>query len=139
MADDDTRPPETPESTSPSVDMTTDLHVSSSPEVHPALIAHQPAPVVPGETRLNPKYAFESFVIGSSNRFPHAAAVAVAEALLGHALDYARVDHLRLADGRLALSELEITEPGLYLDELPGNGAAFAAMVAARLAAESGS
>jgi chromosomal replication initiator protein len=32
------------------------------------------------ETRLNPKYIFESFVIGSSNRFPHAAAVAVAEA-----------------------------------------------------------
>ncbi|MGH3336718.1 MAG: chromosomal replication initiator protein DnaA, partial [Nocardioides sp.] len=26
------------------------------------------------ETRLNPKYTFETFVIGSSNRFPHAAA-----------------------------------------------------------------
>ncbi len=32
------------------------------------------------ETRLNPKYTFDTFVIGSSNRFPHAAAVAVAEA-----------------------------------------------------------
>jgi chromosomal replication initiator protein len=32
------------------------------------------------ETRLNPKYLFENFVIGSSNRFAHAAAVAAAEA-----------------------------------------------------------
>ena len=31
-------------------------------------------------SRLNPKYSFDNFVIGSSNRFSHAAAVAVAEA-----------------------------------------------------------
>jgi chromosomal replication initiator protein len=33
-----------------------------------------------GGTRLNSKYTFETFVIGSSNRFAHAASVAVAEA-----------------------------------------------------------
>jgi chromosomal replication initiator protein len=37
----------------------------------------QPRPV---SARLNSKYTFDTFVIGSSNRFAHAAAVAVAEA-----------------------------------------------------------
>lgn len=37
-------------------------------------------PASPTSSRLNEKYTFDSFVIGASNRFSHAAAVAVAEA-----------------------------------------------------------
>src|SRR3954468_8829675 len=54
------------------------------PEPEPVLEA-PPASVLPRpgsreSSRLNPKYQFDTFVIGSSNRFAHAAAVAVAEA-----------------------------------------------------------
>ncbi|HEY9566353.1 MAG TPA: chromosomal replication initiator protein DnaA [Nocardioides sp.] len=55
------------ESSRSHVDMLTNHHRAAEP---PSAL----------ETRLNPKYTFETFVIGSSNRFPHAAAVAVAEA-----------------------------------------------------------
>jgi chromosomal replication initiator protein len=47
--------------------------------VAPTIAAPAPRPAAE-PTRLNPKYIFETFVIGSSNRFAHAAAVAVAEA-----------------------------------------------------------
>jgi chromosomal replication initiator protein len=48
--------------------------VASSPVLAPPPI---PRPDAAG---INPKYTFDSFVIGSSNRFAHAAALAVAEA-----------------------------------------------------------
>ncbi|MDT0185908.1 chromosomal replication initiator protein DnaA [Microbacterium sp. ARD31] len=80
----------------PMIDESTDQSVALStndpgPLEQAAPVLSDPEPpgghVIPGErrpsaleTRLNPKYTFETFVIGSSNRFPHAAAVAVAEA-----------------------------------------------------------
>jgi glutathione synthase/RimK-type ligase-like ATP-grasp enzyme len=60
------------------------------------------------------------------------AAIAVA-GRYGRPLDYGRVDMLRLADGTLAVSELELIEPGLYLDVVAGNAERFARVVAARL------
>ena len=44
------------------------------PSVEPA--GREPAPI---SSVLNPRYTFDSFVVGNSNRFAHAAAVAVAE------------------------------------------------------------
>src|SRR3954468_17297906 len=48
----------------------------------PAPTAAVNAPVQPRAdgAQINPKYTFDSFVIGSSNRFAHAAALAIAEA-----------------------------------------------------------
>jgi chromosomal replication initiator protein len=71
------------EPTTPQINLSTNAFVAP---VEP--VDHAPAQAAPEpdrarsslETRLNPKYTFETFVIGSSNRFPHAAAVAVSEA-----------------------------------------------------------
>jgi chromosomal replication initiator protein len=49
--------------------------IHSDAEVSPAGAAQ----TAPSDTRLNPKYTFDSFVTGVSNRFAHAASFAVAE------------------------------------------------------------
>ena len=95
----------------------------------------------PGEIRVHEMYGGTTVAVPVSEEAAELArrTVAAAERLLGRTLDYARVDHLRLADGTLAVSELEVTEPGLYLDVLPGNGPAFAALLADRTGRSSAS
>ncbi|HSV38810.1 MAG TPA: hypothetical protein VLI04_08635 [Nocardioidaceae bacterium] len=56
------------------------------------------------------------------------ACVAAAEGLLGTTLHYARVDLMR-HDGELVVSELEATEPGLYLDVIPENAEPFVDLI----------
>jgi chromosomal replication initiator protein len=64
----------------PQVGVVIDLPTAPEPVVSAPQTLDFGRPAQSLETRLNPKYTFETFVIGSSNRFPHAAAVAVAEA-----------------------------------------------------------
>ena len=52
-----------------------------APRISPAVHRHADHSVAEHEdSRLNPKYTFDNFIIGGSNSFAHAAAVAVAEA-----------------------------------------------------------
>jgi glutathione synthase/RimK-type ligase-like ATP-grasp enzyme len=88
------------------------------------------------EIRVQEEYGGTSVAIVPTAEATNVArrTVQAAERILGTRLDYARVDLMRGADGVLAISELEVTEPGLYLRELPANGPAFADLVARVLA-----
>ncbi|HXH69584.1 MAG TPA: chromosomal replication initiator protein DnaA [Pyrinomonadaceae bacterium] len=52
---------------------------SSKPEVSPRSVSTNFVDIEPIENSLNPKYTFQTFVVGSCNQFAHAAALAVAE------------------------------------------------------------
>jgi glutathione synthase/RimK-type ligase-like ATP-grasp enzyme len=89
-----------------------------------------------GEIRVHESYGGRTEAVGLADEAAALArrTVAVAEGLLATRLDYARVDQMRLDDGTLVVSELEVTEPGLYLEVLPDNAAVFADLVVDRLA-----
>lgn len=90
-----------------------------------------------GEIRVHGSYGgrSEAAVVTAEAAAVARETVAAVERLLGARLDYARVDLMRDADGVLVVSEVEVTEPGLYLDLLPGNATAFGALLERELAA----
>jgi len=87
-----------------------------------------------GEIRVHELYGGRSrpVPVGDETGGVAVAAVDAAQSLLGTGLDYARVDLMRW-DGAWAVSELELIEPGLYLDVAPELAGLFADLVPSRL------
>jgi len=56
-----------------------DVDIQDEPQIEAVTTSTEVAQPVEGSSRLNPRYTFDTFVKGSSNRFAHAAAFAVAE------------------------------------------------------------
>ncbi|MGH3332578.1 MAG: ATP-grasp domain-containing protein [Nocardioidaceae bacterium] len=91
-----------------------------------------------GEIRVHEEYGGRTTEVPLTEEAADLAlrTVEAAVKVLGSALPYARVDLMRLDDGTLAVSELEVTEPGLYLDVVPGNASEFAKTLADLLGCE---
>ncbi len=89
-----------------------------------------------GEIRVHEQYGGASRPVALDADVAVVAEAAMAQAgeLLGTRLDYGRVDLMEY-DGRLVVGELELIEPGLYLDVHPRTAQPFADLVVSRLAA----
>lgn len=89
-----------------------------------------------GEIRVHEQYggASRSVPLGAEPARVAVEAMAAVADLLGRPLDYGRVDLLEY-DGRLVVGEVELIEPGLYLDVVPSNVGPFADLVVGRLRA----
>ncbi len=87
-----------------------------------------------GEIRVHEEYGGSSVAVDLDPDVERTALAAMDAAahLLGRPLDYGRVD-LMEHEGRLVVGEVELIEPGLYLDIVPGVAAPFADLVAGRL------
>ncbi len=89
----------------------------------------------PGDVRVHEYHGGASYAVPLD---PAAAELAVAAfrataSVLGVDLAYVRADLLALDDGTLAVGEVELTEPGLYLDVDPTPARPFAEALARRL------
>lgn len=86
-----------------------------------------------GDVRVNEEFGgrVRAVALGDVGDLALRAADAMA-ARFGRPMDYLRVDLLRW-QGEWVVSELELIEPGLYLDVSPANAAPFADLVASRL------
>ena len=88
------------------------------------------------EVRVHEEYGGTSTVVRLDPACVEVALAADEEAArrFGRRLDYLRVD-LLWWEGEWVVSELELIEPGLYLDVAPGNAGPFVDLVAARMPA----
>jgi len=86
------------------------------------------------EVRVHEEYGGSSAVVPLDPACERMALAADEETTrrFGRRLDYLRVDLLQWED-EWVVSELELIEPGLYLDVAPGNADPFADLVAARM------
>lgn len=83
-----------------------------------------------GEIRVHEQFGGSSVVgrLDQPTTSVAEAAMAVVGERFGRTLDYGRVDLMWVED-RWVVSELELIEPGLYLDVLPGNAVPFAGLL----------